>query len=111
MAPPSIFPVSAPVNGYFKRRLLANNNRLVSVCSNGKAESTQDLVFFHSEPSPHWKRKRKKEGFEKTKWTAAGIRTHDLRTVSRRPNDMTMQDNRRPAAYAEHSSYLVACCM
>ena len=78
--------------------------------SNGKAESTQDSLFSFRTKSPLEKQQKKKD-IEETKSTAASFRTHDLQTVSRRPNDLTMQDNRRPAAYVEHSSYSWARCV
>ena len=62
-------------------------------------ESAQDLVFFLQNQVPIGNAKQeKKENVETTKSTAAGIGTHDLRTVSGRPNDLTTQDRRQPAA-------------
>ena len=93
----------SPIIPFLTEKLLWPNNFSLGICSHcstyfWRKSTAQDLVFSFRTKSPLEKQNKKKKkrntkNIETTKLTAATIRTHDLWTVSHRPNNLTMQDS------------------
>ena len=90
----------SPIIPFLTEKLLWPNNFSLGICSHcstyfWRKSTAQDLVFFlqNQVPIRKAKKSKRKKDVKKTKSTAVRIRTHDLWTVRRRPNVLTMQDS------------------
>ena len=101
------------LNDHFECRFnIGNDNRLVSACSNGKAESIQNLVFFFQNQFPIGKAKKEKENKKTLKKQGRLLPRFEPMTYGPSVADLMIWLRRTATyMYMQHSSYSWARCV